>query len=539
MVEVIGAVSALDPDAQLGRQGVVTFARNGRSTTFAGVVTGCSVSSYDATSSLYTFRIESLLAYLALWSDYRMYQDYKAPDLVALLFQKHGYTIPSQSLAGDYSIHETVTQFGETDLNFFSRLLEEEGIFYFFGLSGTPPTLILGDSPTAYLSAPNSPFSYYGDTATNVPAAAEFIRTFHKANRESVKTFTIARSYDYTRARPNQLLMEQKSSTEGRGEMYYASSYSEQGDAEAQATTRVERQMVERNTAFGTGNAPDLRPGSTFTLNDTTGAGLTNYLVTAVRHGAFRRLTNGVATLYYGNEFEVIPASTHYRPARKTPKPTAQPYRAIVTGPAGEEIYPDKYGRVKVQFDWDRYGTKDENSSAWIRVASPWAGKQWGMIFIPRIGQEVMVNFIQGDPDQPVITGSFYNADNMPPYALPDNKTQSGIKTRSSPGGAAANYNEIRFEDKKGSEALDITAEKDMSISVGNDLTTSASHDLTISAGNNFTLSASQGIGINTGNNPAFALNVNGAVSAGRSMPNQSARTWPCGTGQCPLGLSI
>jgi hypothetical protein len=174
-------------------------------------------------------------------------------------------------------------------------------------------------------------------------------------------------------------------------------------------------------------------------------------------------------------------------------------------------------------------------------VASQWAGQQWGMIFLPRIGQEVMVDFIQGDPDQPVITGSFYNANNMPPYALPANKTQSGIKTRSSKGGTAANYNEIQFEDKKGSEALNITAEKDMTISVVHnlaasvghdlgisaihDLTNSAGHDLGISAGNNLVLTSGQGVGINTANDPAYALNVGGTIKATAFQGNGSGLT--------------
>ncbi len=164
--------------------------------------------------------------------------------------------------------------------------------------------------------------------------------------------------------------------------------------------------------------------------------------------------------------------------ARLTPKPFVQgPQTAVVVGPAGEEIYTDKYGRVKVQFHWDRDGKKDENSSCWIRVSQPWAGKSWGTIATPRIGQEVIVDFLEGDPDQPIITGRVYNAEQMPPYELPANKTQSGIKTRSSQGGAAANFNEIRFEDKKGAEQLFIHAEKNQDIEVENDETHWVGHD--------------------------------------------------------------
>ena len=146
----------------------------------------------------------------------------------------------------------------------------------------------------------------------------------------------------------------------------------------------------------------------------------------------------------------------------------------MVVGPAGEEIYVDKYGRVKVQFLWDREGKKDENSSCWIRVSQNWAGKNWGIVFHPRIGQEVIVDFLEGDPDRPIITGRVYNAEQMPPYDLPDNKTQSGVKTRSSSKGTPDHFNEIRFEDKKGSEQINIHAEKDMDTTVENN------HTLTI-----------------------------------------------------------
>ena len=153
------------------------------------------------------------------------------------------------------------------------------------------------------------------------------------------------------------------------------------------------------------------------------------------------------------------------------------PQTAVVVGPGGEEIWTDKYGRVKVQFHWDRYGKKDENSSCWIRVVAAVGGGKWGAIHIPRIGQEVIVDFLEGDPDRPIITGRVYNADQMPPYGLPANKTQSGIKSRSSKGGGPANFNEIRFEDKKGSEQLFIHAEKNQDIEVENDETHWVGHD--------------------------------------------------------------
>ncbi len=544
VVEVIVPRPELDPQAQLGQPARVIFTRGSRSTVFAGLVTGCSLASYDGASALYTFRLESPLALLALWSDYRVNQSTTVPDLLTNLYHDAATNTLSLSLSGSYSPRESVIQFGESDLSFFSRLLEEEGIFYYFSLSGIPPTLTLGDDSTTCPTAPNSPFRYYGDLTVDVPLGTEFIRTFGKATHQS--TFqSVLNSHDFEK--PAASLIAKAANPLGFGEQYGLANYQSKADGDRLVKFRQDHIDAKRAATAGTSTAPDLRPGYKFTLEDRTEYGLAgSYLVTSVRHAAFRRVTNGVVNLYYGNHFEVIPASQPFRPALKTPKPVATACTAVVTGPLGEEIHTDKYGRIKVQFHWDRYGAKDENSSAWMRVASHWAGKQWGMMFLPRIGQEVMVEFVNGDPDQPVITGSFYNADNMPPYDLPANATQSGIKSRSSKGGTSANFNEIRFEDLKGSEQVFMHAEKDMDIEVkhdatfwagrnltstadaslkstagtamsllaGGNLSLKAGGSMTLDSANNLAFTAPGGIGLNTSSDPAFALNVGGTVAA-------------------------
>jgi type VI secretion system secreted protein VgrG len=187
---------------------------------------------------------------------------------------------------------------------------------------------------------------------------------------------------------------------------------------------------------------------------------------------------SGGGHYHYHNSFTCIPLGLPFRPQRTTPRPFVHGAQtAVVVGPAGEEIFCDKYSRVKVQFHWDRQGKNDADSSCWCRVSTLWAGKQWGMIHIPRIGQEVIVDFLEGDPDQPIITGSVYNAEMMPPYELPDHRTQSGVKSRSSLKGTEANFNEIRFEDKKGSEQVFIHAEKNQDIEVEHDETHWVGHD--------------------------------------------------------------
>ncbi|OYW42743.1 MAG: hypothetical protein B7Z45_01655, partial [Azorhizobium sp. 12-66-6] len=169
------------------------------------------------------------------------------------------------------------------------------------------------------------------------------------------------------------------------------------------------------------------------------------------------------------------------------------PHTATVVGPSGEEIYCDKYGRVRVQFHWDRLGTNDEKSSCWIRVSQGMAGNSWGALFTPRVGMEVVVSFLEGDPDRPLITGCVYNATNMPPYTQPDNKTQSGLKTRSTTGGDATTFNELRFDDKKGAELIYMHAQKDQTRDVENDDTLNVKHDQIITITNNRTETVSEG----------------------------------------------
>jgi type VI secretion system secreted protein VgrG len=194
----------------------------------------------------------------------------------------------------------------------------------------------------------------------------------------------------------------------------------------------------------------------------------------------YRSATGGGGAGTYHCDFACVDSKVSFRPGRITPKPMVEgPQTAVVVGPAGEEIYSDEYGRVKVQFHWDRYGEHNENSSCWVRVAQVWAGKNWGAMHVPRIGQEVIVEFLDGDPDRPIITGRVYNADQMPPWALPANQTQSGILSRSSKGGTGANANALRFEDKKGEEEVWLHAEKDQRIEVENDESHWVGHDRT------------------------------------------------------------
>ena len=255
------------------------------------------------------------------------------------------------------------------------------------------------------------------------------------------------------------------------------------------------------------------------------------YLATSVTHhihvDSFEAMGDSSGT-QYSNSFTVIESSTPFRAARLTPKPIVQgPQTAVVVGQSGDEIHTDEFGRVKVQFYWDRIGEKNENSSCWIRVSHPWAGKNWGMVAIPRIGQEVIVDFLEGDPDRPIITGRVYNADQVHPYELPANKTQTGILSRSSKEGSGANANEFRFEDKKGEEQVYLHAEKNQDIEVENDETHWVGHDRSKTIDNDETTLVKNNRTETVGNNEKITIGVDRTemVGSNESITIGSNRT--------------
>jgi type VI secretion system secreted protein VgrG len=255
----------------------------------------------------------------------------------------------------------------------------------------------------------------------------------------------------------------------------YPGIHTNKSEGDTVTKLRMEEEEALHQIIAGSGNCRSFVPGYKFHADEHPRRDMNgDYLLTEVTHSATigdsYTSTKAPSNETYSNHFTCIPFAVPFRPQRITSKPVVQgPQTAVVVGPSGEEIYPDKYGRVKVQFFWDRLGKKDENSSCWIRVSQPWAGKNWGAINIPRIGQEVIVEFLEGDPDRPIITGRVYNDEQMPPYTLPDNMTRTTFLTRSTKGGGSSNWNELRFEDKKGSEQIFMNAERDMDLRVEHD----------------------------------------------------------------------
>jgi type VI secretion system secreted protein VgrG len=418
------------------------------------------------------------LWFLTRTSDCRIFQNKTVPDIIEKIFSDLKFKDYQLRLYGNFAPRDYCVQYRETDFNFVSRLMEEEGIYYFFKHEQNKHTLVLANDPAAHEACPGQNTARY-DFRGGAVAYEDVITEWH--HEEEFRTGAWAQT-DYNFETPSTSLAVTVNGNNPYEIYEYPGEYRVRGDGDRLARVRLQEQTARTSVSQGASGCRHFTSGFQFTLQDHYRKDLnTPYLLTAVRHAATQGSYEAGGTseeLSYRNSFECMPFSIPYRPQRVTPQPFVQGCQtAVVVGPGGEEIYTDKYGRVKVQFHWDREGKKNENSSCWIRVSHPWAGQGWGAISIPRIGQEVIVDFLEGDPDQPIITGRVYNAAQMPPYDLPANRTQSGTKSRSSLGGGPANFNEIRLEDKMGSEQLFIHAEKNQDIEVEKDETHWVGHD--------------------------------------------------------------
>jgi type VI secretion system secreted protein VgrG len=424
----------------------------------------------------YRAQVVPWLWFLTREADCRIFQNMAVPDIISKIFDPFSFKDFRLNLKSSYPQLEYCVQYRETSFNFVSRLMEEFGIFYYFDhTTQNKHTLVLADQSSNLPACPNSPISY--DIQVGGLADPEVIINWHVGQEVKTGKYTVT---DYNFTTPSTSLLANDPTVVNLAvsqdlELFdYPGPHITKDEGDSVAKVHMQEEEAGYMVAYGEGNCRGLMSGYSFELkNHYRSDQNTKYVVSEVRHFAsagdsYFAGTTGSET--YSNRLTCIPASVPYRPARITPKPFVQgPQPALVVGKAGEEIWVDKYGRVIVQFYWDRLGQKNENSSCWIRVSQPWAGGNWGAIWIPRIGQEVLVSFLEGDPDRPVITGRVYNADQMPPYTLPDYQTRSTFMSRSSKGGGSSNYNELRFEDLKGQEQIFMNAEKDMDLRVEND----------------------------------------------------------------------
>jgi type VI secretion system secreted protein VgrG len=472
-----------------------------------GFVSRFSQGHQDGKLTAYHAEMVPWLWFLTRTSDCRIFQNKKVPDIIQKVFKDLNFSDFELHLYGTYAPRDYCVQYRETDFNFVSRLMEEEGIYYFFKQTDDKHVLILADDPAAHEADPKQPTASYASMSST--SYADAITEWHYQEEFRTGTWT---QTDYNFETPSTDL---KVAVNGKNpyEIYeFPGQYGVRGEGNRLAKIRLQEQTAPTAVITGSSTCRHFSSGFKFTLEDHYRSDLNqDYLLTSVRHSATQGggyTVGGSADedSSYSNSFECIPFSTPYRPQRVTPEPIVQGCQtALVVGPAGEEIYTDKYGRVKVQFHWDREGKKNENSSCWVRVSHPWAGKGWGSISIPRIGQEVIVDFLEGDPDQPIIIGRVYNAEQTPPFGMPGGAMISGTISNSTKGGGG--NNEISLNDTKGTELINIHGQFDMQ--------TKIDHDQRLHVVNNRTKNVDVDETTTIGNNRNEKVGVNETITIG------------------------
>lgn len=465
-----------------GQGALATRYLNGKATSVAVASVELSGQRYAA----YQLTVESDLWPMRLERNMRIFQAQTVPQIVQTLLTEHGVKLDNQ-LTASYRIWEYCVQYQESSLDFIRRLMELEGISWYFRHTTDSHTLVLIDAGSAFPAADGYDVIPYIQTPAGGVADVEGISQWSMEDRVTPGIFS---TEDYDFRKPNAWLFQARqnpaSPSPGRIDVYeWPGRFVEQNDGEYYARIKQERWQVDHQQTTGTATAIGIAAGHTFQLiNAPFTQDNGRYLVTKtwlqLEENRYASGDEGDSSRLIS--FSVIPASLTWRPEQKTAWPrTYGPQTARVVGPEGEPIWTDKYGRVKVKFHWDRLGKSDETSSCWVRVSSAWAGQGFGGVQIPRVGDEVVIDFINGDPDRPMVTGRVYNEANMPPWALPAAATVMGFMTRSKTGNCD-NASYLLFEDKLGSERVDLHAEKDMNVSVENNqvITVDGNRSLTV-----------------------------------------------------------
>ncbi len=479
-LDLVSPLMDIAPADLLGKEVVFSVQSAQKRRFFGGVVSRFSAGA-AISRELRAYRAEVVpeLWLLTQRVDCRIFQNKTVPDIIADVLKEAG--LPPFEAVGlrSHPEREYCVQYLETDFNFITRLMEDEGIFYFFRHSQGGHKLVLSDQTSAYFDIEEPEIELRG--SGGAPASVSAWQRQHRflSNRWAHHDF------DFEVPTKN-LLVDTRSvvrtGRSGNWEVFdWRGEYTEKPRGRNLAKTRMETLEASFTIVEGSGSCRFFAPGGKFkmTKHEVESEQGKLWVCASVYHSATDRsmFTEGGVS-GYSNSFACVPADVLLRSTQKTRRPIiAGAQTAIVVGPAGEEIWTDKYGRIRVQFHWDRKGKRDEKSSCWVRVAQSWAGEKWGLIFTPRIGMEVVVEFLDGDPDQPIVTGCAFNGDNMPPWAAKGSETRSGLKTRSSPHGGEENANLLRFEDKKGSEEIYFHAERNFTrvveandtLSVGND----------------------------------------------------------------------
>ncbi|WP_121222164.1 type VI secretion system Vgr family protein [Oceanibaculum indicum] len=473
-----------DVASLLGKIASVTLTADGKAKRlFSGIVAEAGQLDSDPRGASYRLDIRPALWLLTLAGDCRIFQQKSLSDIAQTVLKADGATRISNKLSGTYDALDYVAQFDESDFAFVSRLLERAGIFYFFTHAESGETLVLADDSSAFqpIAGPSALNYRMAQGSGLQPDAVSFLS---RSARMTTGSFSTG---DYSFLTPStDLTVTSKGKGSEVTRYLWPGGYEKRDAGETVAKNRIHALDADAVQLTGESASPTLLPGATVSIQGYGDAKVNGkYVLTSVSH-VFTE--DG-----YRNRFTALPSDTAIRPLQVTPRPRiAGLQTAKVVGKQGEEIWTDKYGRIKVQFPWDRQGKSDENSSCWIRVVQGWAGKGWGHLFVPRIGMEVMVAFVDGDPDRPLVVGALYNAEQTVPVTLPGDQTKSTVKTNSSKGGGG--FNQILFDDAKDKELIYLHAQKDMTEEVLHNRTATVTQDekLTVSKGDR-TVEVSEG----------------------------------------------
>ncbi len=458
---------------------IVMKGPGGEERKFPGVCISAELLDHDQSVARYRAEIRSWLWFMTQTQNSRVFQELSPVEVFEKILKDNKYDGDvSKKLFQDHPTREYLVQYRETDLEFVRRIFEQEGIFFFISEKNGKDCLTIADDKSAFEDLPGGPAVNFINLADTEIHQEELVYDWAKKAGSTTGKVTLS---DYNFETPTANLQVKREDPKGTHqqnayEVYdYPGRYRDAGEGERLAKIRMKAHAAVHETVQAKGTVESLTVGGKFQLKQHPVKAENGSYVTARVVHQFKQ-TRGNANEYeifsedlkheslgqqtYRVLFEALPDTVDYAAPQVTPWPEIPGVQtAVVVGPKGDEIYTDKYGRVKIQFHWDRDGKKDQKSSCWVRCMTPWAGQKWGMIQIPRIKQEVVVQFEDGDPDRPLVVGMLYNADNMPPYGLPDNMTQSGLKTNSSKGGGGCH--ELMFEDKAGAELVRFQSERD------------------------------------------------------------------------------
>jgi type VI secretion system secreted protein VgrG len=477
----------IDQRALLHQSVLVTMRNEGSKRYFHGIVSKINSGSHDERFRYYHLEVVPWFWLLTHKTHSRIFQDKTVIQIIESVFNDLNKSFPQVSfrdatteshISLDYCV-----QYRETDFNFVSRLMEQEGIFYFFEHTENNHTMVFADTKGAIAKCPGQSQVLYEEGGIG---EREGIITYWQEGWTEVSGRYSLRDHHFQLPSKSLEVSDeiQADTANGLEQYQYPGEFTArfnkpeqrlglvEQEGEKRIRIRMEQELSEEVHSSGRSTRPNLTAGHRFTLSKHFRCD-GDYILTEVHHSVAQSpdyISGGVSNVPYRNKFTCLPASAHIRPRRVTSRPVIPgPQTAVVAVKSGEESWLDKFGRVRVQFFWDREGKDNETSACWVRVAQKWAGTGWGAHFWPRIGQEVVVEFLEGDPDRPLITGSVYNIANMPPYPLPENYTRSGIVSASSKYNSSTNFNELRFEDKTGQEQIFINAERDMDWRVEHD----------------------------------------------------------------------